>query len=52
MRTPLNSLNRAPDDNQLLKDCRRVHQGLAAICCVLIVVSITVQFTAVLARSV
>lgn len=51
MRTPLQSI-RTVDDNQLLKDCRRVHQGLAAICCVLIVVCVTVQFSEVLARAV
>ncbi len=51
MRAPLQSIRKV-DDNDLLKDCRRVHQGLAAICCVLIVVSLTVQFGEVIARSV
>lgn len=49
MRTSLNSL-RPVDDNKLLESCRRVHQGLAAIACVLIVVCVTVQFGDTLAR--
>lgn len=49
MRTPHQSI-RTVDDNQLLKDCRRVYQGLAAICCVLIVVCVTVQFGDTVAR--
>lgn len=51
MRTPLQSM-RTVDDNELLLRCRRVHQGLAAICCVLIVACVTVQFTDVLAGAV
>lgn len=51
MRAPLNSL-RPVDDNELLHACRRVHQGLAAIACVLIVACLTVQFSDVLVRSV
>lgn len=51
MRAPLNSV-RTVDDNDLHKACGRVHAGLAAIACVLIVVSVTMQFTDVLARSV
>lgn len=43
---------RAHNDNELLTACRRVHQGLAAICCVLIVAAVTMQFGDVLARSV
>jgi len=47
MRAPLQSIRKV-DDNELLRDCRRVYQGLAAICCVLIVACLTVQFTDVL----
>lgn len=43
---------RTANDNDLLVACRRVHQGLAAICCVLIVAAVTMQFGDVLARSV
>ncbi|MBN8173518.1 hypothetical protein GY166_30615 [Burkholderia multivorans] len=41
---------RTTNDNELLLSCRRVHQGLAAICCALIVASITLQFGDTLAR--
>lgn len=50
MRAPLQSIRKV-DDNDLLKDCRRVHQGLAAICCVLIMFSGTLMFGDTLARS-
>lgn len=43
---------RALNDNDLLRKCARVHAGLAAICCVLIVACVTVQFTDVLAGAV
>lgn len=51
MRAPLNSLSQR-EHNDLLKACDRVHTGLAAICCVLIVAAVTMQFGDVLARSV
>jgi hypothetical protein len=51
MRAPLQSIRKV-DDNELLRASRRVHQGLAAICCVLIVACLAVQFGDVLARSV
>ncbi|MBJ9624569.1 hypothetical protein [Burkholderia multivorans] len=41
---------RTTNDNELLMACRRVHQGLAAICCVLIVAAVTIQFGDVLAK--
>ena len=50
MRAPLNSV-RTVDDNDLYKACSRVHAGLAAMACVLIVVSVTIQFGDTLARS-
>lgn len=51
MRTPLQSI-RTVDDNELLRACGRAYAGLAAICCVLIVVCLTVQFSDVLAGAV
>jgi hypothetical protein len=51
MRAPLQSIRKV-DDNDLYKACARVHAGLAAICCVLIAICVTIQFTDVLARSV
>lgn len=42
---------RTTNDNDLLRACAQVHAGLAAICCVLIVVSITLFFGDTLARS-
>ena len=51
MRAPLQSIRKV-DDNDLLRACGRAYAGLAAICCVLIVVSLTVQFGNVIARSV
>ena len=51
MRAPLQSIRKV-DDNELLRRCGRAYAGLAAICCVLIVVCLTVQFTDVIARSV
>lgn len=51
MRAPLQSIRKV-DDNELLRRCRRAYAGLAAICCVLIVVSLTIQFGDVIARSV
>jgi hypothetical protein len=51
MRAPLQSIRKV-DDNELLRACGRAYAGLAAICCVLIVVSLTVQFGDVIARSV
>lgn len=49
MRTPLQSI-RTVDDNDLLRACGRAYAGLAAICYVLIVVSLTVQFGDTVAR--
>ncbi len=49
MRAPLNSV-RTVDDNDLYKACGRVHAGLAAICCVLIAVALTIQFGDALAK--
>jgi hypothetical protein len=51
MRAPLQSIRKV-DDNELLRACGRAYAGLAAICCVLIVVSLTVQFGDVISRSV
>ena len=51
MRAPLQSIRKV-DDNELLRACGRAYAGLVAICCVLIVVSLTVQFGDVIARSV
>lgn len=39
-------------DNELLRKCAPAYAGLAAICCVLIVAAVTMQFTDVLVRSV
>lgn len=50
MRAPLNSV-RMVDDNDLYRACARVHAGLAAIACVLIVVAVTIKFGDTLARS-
>lgn len=41
---------RTTNDNDLLKSSDRVHAGLAAICCVLIVCSLTMMFGDTLAR--
>ena len=51
MRAPLQSIRKV-DDNELLRRCGRAYAGLAAICCVLIVACLTIQFTDVLAGAV
>lgn len=38
-------------DNDLLRKCAPAYAGLAAICCVLIAVALTIQFGDTLARS-
>ncbi|PXX41122.1 hypothetical protein NA66_1001732 [Burkholderia pyrrocinia] len=52
MRAPLQSIRKVDDNDLLIRACGRAYAGLAAICCVLIVVSLTVQFGDVIARSV
>lgn len=41
---------RARNDNELLRKCAPAYAGLAAICCVLIVAAVTMQFGDALAR--